>query len=83
MQQLADFIAEKRIPAIFVESSVPPRYVEALQQAVAARGFDVAIGGSLYSDALGDPAGPAGTYLGTVRANVDSIVNALSGGEEE
>jgi manganese/zinc/iron transport system substrate-binding protein len=82
VQRLADFIAEKRIPAIFVESSVPPRYLEALQQAVAARGFEVAIGGSLYSDALGDPVGPAGTYVGAVRANVDSIVSALAGGEE-
>jgi manganese/zinc/iron transport system substrate-binding protein len=78
VQELARFIADSRIPAIFVESSVPPRYVEALQQAVEARGFEVAIGGSLYSDALGDPAGPAGTYVGTVRENVESIVGALA-----
>ena len=43
VQELARFIAERRIPAVFVESSVPPRYVEALQQAVDARGFAVAI----------------------------------------
>jgi manganese/zinc/iron transport system substrate-binding protein len=79
VQELAVFIAEQKIPAIFVESSVPPRYVEALQQAVASRGFDVSIGGSLYSDALGDPDGPAATYIGTVRANVDTIVGGLSG----
>jgi manganese/zinc/iron transport system substrate-binding protein len=78
VQELAVFIAEHEIPAIFVESSVPPRYVEALQQAVAARGFDVSIGGSLYSDALGDPDGPAATYIGTVRANVETIVGGLS-----
>ncbi len=84
MQALATFIADSEIPAIFVESSVPPRYVEALQQAVQARGFDVQIGGSLYSDALGDPDGPAGCYIGTVRANVDTIVGGLSGaGTEE
>ena len=80
VQQLAEYIAERRIPAIFVESSVPPRYVEALQQAVDARGFSVAIGGSLYSDALGDPDGPQETYIGTVRSNVDTIVNALTVG---
>jgi manganese/zinc/iron transport system substrate-binding protein len=78
VQALARTIAERRIPAIFVETSVPPRYVEALQEAVAARGFDVAIGGSLYSDSLGDRGGPAGTYEGTVRANVETIVAGLT-----
>jgi manganese/zinc/iron transport system substrate-binding protein len=78
VQKLADFIVEREIPAIFVETSVPPRYVQALQEAVSARGFTVEIGGSLYSDSLGDPGSPAGTYTGTVRANVDAIVTALS-----
>jgi manganese/zinc/iron transport system substrate-binding protein len=45
---------------------------------VAARGFEVAIGGSLYSDALGDPAGPTGTYAGMVRSNVETITGALA-----
>ncbi len=80
VQELAAFVAERRIPAIFVETSVAPRYVEALQQAASARGFPVTIGGSLYSDALGDPNGPAGTYAGTVRANVTAIVEGLSAG---
>jgi len=79
VQQLADFIAERRIPAVFVETSVPPRYVEALQEAVASRGFDVRIGGSLFSDSLGDMKTPEGTYQGTVRANVNTIVDALQG----
>ncbi len=79
VQALANFIADRRIPAVFVESSVPPRYVEALKEAVASRGFEVVIGGSLYSDALGDPDGPAGSFVGTVRWNVDTIVGALAG----
>jgi manganese/zinc/iron transport system substrate-binding protein len=78
VQELATFIVEQRVPAIFVETSVPPRYVQALQEAVKARGYDVAIGGSLYSDSLGDPGTPDGTYAGTVRANVETIVSALS-----
>jgi manganese/zinc/iron transport system substrate-binding protein len=78
VQQLARFIAERRIPAVFVESSVPPRFIRALREAVAARGFEVAIGGSLYSDALGDPAGPAATYPGMVRSNVETITSALA-----
>lgn len=78
VQVLADFIVERRIPAIFVETSVSPRYVEALREAVAARDVEVAIGGTLYSDSLGNPGTPAGSYAGTVRANVDVIVDALS-----
>jgi manganese/zinc/iron transport system substrate-binding protein len=79
IQRLATFIVERGLPAVFIESSVSPRTVEALTEAVAARGGVVTIGGSLYSDALGSPGGPAETYEGTVRANVDTIVRGLSG----
>lgn len=78
VQNLADFIAGHRIPAIFIESSVPVRNVEAVQAAVRARGFDVVIGGSLYSDAMGDPGTPGGTYIGMVRHNIDTIAAALT-----
>jgi manganese/zinc/iron transport system substrate-binding protein len=78
VQDLADFIAERRIPSIFVESSVSPRMIQAVQEAVRARGFDVAIGGSLFSDAMGDPGTPEGTYVGMVRHNVDTIVEGLT-----
>lgn len=78
VQDLADFIAGNRIPAIFVESSVPVRNVEAVQAAVRARGFDVEIGGELFSDALGDAGTPEGTYIGMVRHNIDTIVGALA-----
>jgi len=77
VQELAEFIVEREIPAIFVETSVPPRYVQALQEAVKSRGFGVEIGGSLYSDSLGNPGTPAATYPGTVRDNVETIVTAL------
>ena len=79
IQELADFIAERRIPAIFVESSVPPATIEALREAVRSRGFDVTIGGQLFSDAMGEDGTPEGTYVGMVRHNVDTIVNALAG----
>lgn len=78
VQALARFIAERRIPAIFVESSVPQRNIEAVQAAVRARGFDVKIGGELHSDSLGDPDSPEGTYTGMVRANIDTVVGALT-----
>ena len=79
VQGLARFIAERRIPAIFVESSVSPRTIQAVREAVRARGFEVEIGGSLYSDAMGDAGTPAGTYVGMVRHNVDTIVKGLRG----
>lgn len=78
IQELADFIAERQIPAIFVESSVPPATIEALREAVRSRGFDVTIGGELFSDAMGEDGSPEGTYEGMVRHNVDTIVSALA-----
>jgi manganese/zinc/iron transport system substrate-binding protein len=79
VQGLAEFIAERRLPAIFVESSVSPRTIEAVREAVQARGWDVEIGGSLFSDAMGNPGTPAGTYVGMVRHNVDTIVAGMLG----
>jgi len=81
VQALAELIATRRIAAVFVETSVPKRYIEALREAVHARGIEVALGGSLYSDALGEPGGPAGSYTGTVRENVNTIVSALGGAQ--
>lgn len=80
VRELADFIATQQIPAIFIETSVPVRNVEALQAAVKDRGFSVKIGGQLYSDALGSPDSDGGTYIGMVKHNIDTIVNALMGG---
>lgn len=82
VQQLATFIVDRGIPAVFVETSVPRRTVEAVQAAVEARGVSVSIGGSLFSDAMGSPGTPEGTYVGMVRHNVSTIVQALSGPEE-
>jgi manganese/zinc/iron transport system substrate-binding protein len=77
VQELARFIAERRIPAIFVETSIPQRTIEAVQAAVRARGFETRIGGQLFSDAMGSPGTPEGTYTGMVRHNIDTIVSAL------
>lgn len=79
VQDLAEFIAERRIPAIFIESSVPVRNIEAVQAAVRNRGFDVQIGGRLFSDAMGDADTPEGAYVGMVRYNIDTIAAALRG----
>lgn len=79
VQALAAFVAAERVPAIFVESSVPQRGIEAVREAVRARNFDVRIGGTLYGDALGGTGSGADTYVGMVRANIDTIVNGLMG----
>ncbi len=78
VQDLAEFVTSNRIPAMFVESSVPARGIEAVREAVRSRGFDVRIGGNLFSDALGAPDTPEGTYVGMFRHNVNTIVDALS-----
>lgn len=77
VQKLAAFIIKKNIKAIFVESSVPKRTIEALQAAVKSKGHDVEIGGTLYSDALGTKGTIEGTYIGMFEYNVNTIVNAL------
>lgn len=82
VQELAGFIVERQLPAIFVESSVPPKYIEAVQAAVRARGFNVEVGGEIFSDAMGNPGTPEGNYIGMVRHNVNTIVGALSEGGE-
>ena len=77
VSSLAEFITARQIKAIFVESSVPPKTIEALQAAVKAKGFDVTIGGELYSDSLGGKNSGAETYILTCKANIDTIVDAL------
>lgn len=79
VKDLATFIAERKIPAIFVESSVPVRSLEAVKAAVKSKGFDVQIGGELFSDAMGNEGTPEGTYIGMVKHNIDTIVSALIG----
>lgn len=78
VQNLAEFLVENEIPAIFVETTVPRRNVEAVQAAARDRGFDVEIGGELYSDAIGEPGEPGGTYPGAFLENVESITSGLS-----
>lgn len=78
VQALADFIAERRIPTIFAETSVSERGLRAVQAAVQSRGFEVQLGNALYGDALGDADTPTGTYIGAVRHNIDTIVDGLT-----
>ncbi len=78
VQELANFIVERQIPAIFVESSVPRRSLEALQEAVAAKGFQVSIGRPLYSDSIGPYGTAQASYVGMMRYNAGIIAEALT-----
>ena len=75
----ADLVLDTGVPAIFVESTISPRTIEAVQAAARDRGGDVAIGGSLYGDAMGEAGTPDGTLIGMLRHNVITIVAALGG----
>ncbi|RDK88391.1 metal ABC transporter solute-binding protein, Zn/Mn family [Marinirhabdus gelatinilytica] len=77
VQRISQFIIDNNVKAIFVESSVPRRTIEALQQSVKSKGQDVKIGGSLYSDALGSARTEEGTYIGMFKHNVNTIINEL------
>lgn len=81
-QRLADFLGKKRIPAVFTETSVADTGLRAVLDTVAKdHGHQVRLVGgdnALYSDALGPPDSPGGTYVGMVRHNVRVIVEALA-----
>lgn len=79
IRAVADFVVANGVPAVFVETTVSPRTIEALVQEVRARGAPLEIGGALFSDAMGDAGTPEGSYIGMIRANTATIVTALGG----
>ncbi len=79
IRETADDVAAHGVPAVFVESTINPRSIEALREALRDRGHSVELGGQLYSDALGDAGTPEGTYIGMIRANTLTITQALGG----
>jgi len=79
IEDLVDLLVTRKVPAVFVETSVSERNVRALIDGAAARGHDVRIGGTLFSDAMGAPGTYQGTYLGMIDHNVTTITRALGG----
>jgi manganese/zinc/iron transport system substrate-binding protein len=77
INELVDLIVDGKVKAVFVETSVPRKSIEAIVRGAAARDHKVAIGGELFSDAMGAAGTPEGTYVGMVRTNVRTIVGAL------
>ncbi len=77
VREIRDYILDHNVRSIYIESSVPRRTIEALQQAVLAKNHEVEIGGMLYSDALGDAGTEEGTYIGMFLYNVNTLVEGL------
>ncbi|AXN38654.1 metal ABC transporter solute-binding protein, Zn/Mn family [Peribacillus butanolivorans] len=74
---MRNYLVKNKIKAIFIESSVPRKAIEAVIQGAEKQGHKVKIGGELFSDAMGEKGTEEGTYIGMVRHNTDTIVNAL------
>lgn len=79
IRETADLVVEAGVSAIFIETTISPRTIEAVQAAVRDRGAEVAIGGALFGDAMGDAGTAEGTFVGMVRHNVVTVVTALGG----
>ena len=79
IEDIVDILVERKIPAVFVETSVGDHNIKAIIEGAAARGHKAIIGGSLYSDAMGEEDTPEGTYIGMMKHNVTTITKALKG----
>lgn len=76
-QNIVNYVKENNIRAVFVETSVSRKSLEAVVEDCTAEGYEVRIGGKLYTDALGAANSPAGNYLGMWQENLHTIVEAL------
>jgi manganese/zinc/iron transport system substrate-binding protein len=79
IERLVDLIVERNVGAVFVESTVSERNINALIAGAKARGHTVVIGGELFSDAMGDEGTYEGTYIGMFDHNATTIAKALGG----
>jgi manganese/zinc/iron transport system substrate-binding protein len=79
IESLVTFLVDRRIPAVFVETSVADKNVRALVEGTRARGHGVSIGGSLFSDAMGSAGTYEGTYIGMIDHNITTLTRALGG----
>lgn len=77
VSDMVRLINSRKIRAVFVETSVPPKALEAVIEGCSQQGQSVVIGGHLYSDALDAPGSQADTYVGMLRTNARQIAGAL------
>ncbi len=79
INELVDLLVERNVPAVFVESSVSRKNIEALVDGAKSRGHQIKIGGELFSDAMGSPGTYPGTYIGMLDHNITTVTRALGG----
>ena len=79
IRRMVDIVVARGVPAVFIESTINPRTIQAVIDGARERGHEVVIGGELFSDAMGEDGTPEGTYIGMLRANTLAIVAALGG----
>ena len=79
LESLVNMVVARNIPAVFIESSVPRRSIEALIEGAAAQGHTVVIGGELYSDSMGPKNTPEGTWFGMVTHDIETVARGLGG----
>lgn len=79
INRLVDFLVERDVRAVFVETSVAEKNVRALLEGARSKGRTVTIGGGLFSDAMGAPGTYEGTYIGMIDHNATTIARALGG----
>lgn len=77
LEEVAAYLVEHKVRAVFVESAVKPEILQSLIDECRRQGHEVRVGGELYADALGPTGSGADNYLGMIKANVDTIVSAL------
>jgi len=77
VQSLVDTLVERNIKAVFVESSISEKSINAVVEGAKEKNHQVVIGGELFSDAMGEEGTEEGTYIGMFKHNVDTIVNSL------
>lgn len=83
INRLVDFLVERKLPAIFVETSVNEKNIRAVIEGATARGVTVNVGGELFSDAMGQEGTYEGTYIGMIDHNATQIARALGGAAPE
>ncbi len=77
LKKVRQVVIARNIKAVFIESSVPKKFIQSLQEGLIAQGYPIEIGGELFSDAMGRSGTKEGTYIGMVKHNVNTIVGAL------
>lgn len=77
VQKIVDLLVTRNIKAVFIESSISERSINAVIEGSKSKGHDVKIGGELFSDAMGEEGTEEGTYIGMYKHNVNTIVNSL------